>query len=166
MFVLVCVYPMKINADNLSGYRHSVIINDDYGGEIKEYNSRFREYDLTNTLVIINGDCISACARFQKLKHVCATDTGFFFFHGISDNNERLLIPEGIKDSKATDNPKGWYLENKYKTFAFSVVKKRPYAEKKVEDKVWIVYLPLDDQTGYQKFLKVKADKIVPACYL
>jgi hypothetical protein len=144
----------------------TVQITADYGGQVSDYIRRWKEYNLNRTHVIIDGMCASACARYMTLPNVCATSRGWFYFHGMTGSDGRLMLQESIDDSMTWETRKAVALERKYGAFAFHIVKTPPAKlSVRKEDGVYIVHLrPPSGEDYFQKFLKVRANKLVPRC--
>ena len=62
----------------------SVRIADDYGGRIGDYIKRYKELQTSRELVVIDGDCVSACTlvlSFVPKARICVTPRARFGFH-------------------------------------------------------------------------------------
>lgn len=157
-----------MNHANHTVHRQPTVIANDYGGHVSDYNKNFNYYQENDVPVVLRGTCSSACARFMKLRRVCATPTAYFNFHGLrrtSDNT--LLVEEGIEDSRQTDTPEAFALEQQYDTFHMSYTDTRPYAARQMAPGISIVYIPVihGGRTVFQEFLRVKATNLVKACH-
>lgn len=153
----------------LGAVPQSVIIEDDMGGLVTEYNKRWQQYEASGQQVVIAGSCASACARFMTLKHICATDQGYFYFHALRYENGEVDYQGGIADSQRWESPRSVELQRKYDAFSFTKVTSRPALMVPTKDRgVWIVYWRTtkspDSAPVYEKLLRVKATLLVPRC--
>jgi len=64
-----------------TGQRHDYIVNNDYGGDFREYQQRVQALTLTNTRVVFNGVCHSACTMYLAVPDKCRTERAVFSFH-------------------------------------------------------------------------------------
>lgn len=159
LFTLTLLLPCA--ADN------TVIIKQDEGGVVREYNQRWRSYQSSRTPVVIAGACISACARFMTLERVCATDQAYFYLHGVFREGSGVDRAAGIADSLQWESAKAVRLQQKYDSFSFGQVQSRPARVIRKEPGVAIVYLRADDGHGkpvYDQMLRVKATMLVRRC--
>lgn len=142
--------------------RAEVVIDHDLGGEVKKYNQRFFQYKSNDEDVIIAGTCMSACTRFMTLPHVCAEPNGYFYFHGITIDG-KVDPKAGLEDSRRWESPAAIKLQVKYGANTFGMVKGKTPQDVLLEPGVWRAYTEV--MPGFhQVWLKVKADKLVPAC--
>lgn len=68
---------------------NEVLVTDNLGGEIRHFVRDIKKYNKNNTLVKIEGDCMSACTLFLSLDNVCIYPSTRFWFHSafyIKDN--------------------------------------------------------------------------------
>src|SRR3974390_2985434 len=62
----------------------AVVLSDDIGGKMEEYNSKFQQLRRSGEAVVIDGKCYSACTMILGLlppNRVCATSNAVFGFH-------------------------------------------------------------------------------------
>jgi hypothetical protein len=145
--------------------RERVVITYDGGGRVAEYNRKWAEYARSHTRVVVDGRCISACARYMSLPSVCATTRGYFYLHGVTYENV-VYRQDGIEDSRKYDTARGFALESRYDTFSMGVVPTRPARVVALEPGISKVYHSISESGGppYQVFLRVKATLLVPPC--
>ena len=63
----------------------TIIITKDDGGYIFEYYSRYMQYNVHATTVILDGICWSACTMVVIVKDSCTTERGLLAFHAARD---------------------------------------------------------------------------------
>lgn len=159
LFILSMFVSLSVNAR-----AKQIVIHYDGGGDVAEYNNLFNTYEHSGSEVVIAGRCYSACARFMKLTHVCARPDAAFYFHGISDLKGHVFPEESRIDSRDHESTEAYRLQQRYGAFAFGPTRGR-HKMKHLEDGVSIIYEQYeDDKTLYSKFLRVRADRLIPAC--
>jgi len=144
-----------------------VVIKNDEGGIIDNYNMRFDSLERSGLKVIIDGYCMSACTRFMKLRNVCVRANAYFYFHAASVDD--VVLPQvSRQDSLRTDLPEAFRLQEKYNVFRYGLVQRRPAAKVYLEKDVERVYQSIWDDAPkrgpFQVWLKVKATKFVKPC--
>lgn len=145
----------------------TVVITNDGGGYIDAYNQRAALYRNAGTKVVIDGECMSACARYMSLPKVCTTPKGRFWLHGGTDDNGNLHPQSSREDSLLNETPKAVALQDRYGVYRYGTVKKRPKAlVVPLEPGVERVYEAVKTRRGtvWQVWLRVRADKLVPRC--
>ena len=75
-------------------------IVEDHGGQVGKYLQTFAKVRSTGELVIIDGDCLSACTMALGLvpsKQICVTPRARFGFHAASMlNNDGRLVTSAL----------------------------------------------------------------------
>jgi hypothetical protein len=75
-------------------------IVEDQGGQVGKYLQTFAKVRSTGELVIIDGDCLSACTMVLGLvpsRQICATPRARFGFHAVSmPNSDGRLVTSGL----------------------------------------------------------------------
>lgn len=142
-----------------------IVIKDDPGGKVLQYNDRWYRYEASGADIIIDGACASACARFMTLPKACATPQANFYLHGITYGDGKVDRESGVADSRRWESPAAFALQEKYNAFAFGFEKHPRRLRFEVEPGVWIVHIrvPYMRRT-YQKFLRVRATLLMPTC--
>jgi hypothetical protein len=154
---LFCLFPTITMAG-------TVLIKDDPGGRVNEYNSRWQRYRDSQDTVMIDGACTSACARFMTLPKVCATPQAYFYLHGITYGTGEVDRAAGVADSRQWESPRAFSIQQRYDVFAFGFVQApRKIVEAKAPG-IEVVHFYIPAMKTYQKFLKVKATLLIPAC--
>jgi hypothetical protein len=91
--LLLCVALLAFNVSSASA---TVRIVDDRGGPIDEYLQAFANVRSTGELVVVDGDCLSACTLVLGLarsNQICATPRARFGFHAPSIlNNDGFFV--------------------------------------------------------------------------
>jgi hypothetical protein len=92
------VVPITYGAEqvNILGPPPPYVIRKDFGGVIGPYLLKYKALEWTP--IIIDGECNSACTLVLANKHVCATDRGFFYFHGAKDTITGVPRAEGTAE--------------------------------------------------------------------
>jgi hypothetical protein len=143
----------------------TVFIGNDMGGEVDQYTARWKRYSTNGDTVVIDGDCVSACARFVSLPKVCAIPGAHFYFHGITVGDKHALdVPASIRDSAQWETRKAFLLQQRFGAFAFGRVKSVTRVTYRVADGVWVTHIFIPSENLWMKFLKVDATKLVPTC--
>ncbi len=62
-----------------------VIIHDDHGGIIEQYQAREQAWEYAGKRIIIDGRCASACTLYLHSPYTCATSRASFWFHAARD---------------------------------------------------------------------------------
>lgn len=144
----------------------TLVITDDQGGSIADYNQRYQDLQSNHVQVVFDGACVSACTRFMTLPDACATRRATFWFHGVQKDGA-LDVEAGKQDSWRWDTPAAWALETRYNTFAMGFLSARPAAVLPQEhgvDKIYVALRSRDGAPRFQEFLRVKASLLVPSC--
>jgi hypothetical protein len=141
-----------------------IIIRDDPGGRVNEYNARWKRYNESSDTVVIDGACTSACARFMTLRNACATPQAYFYLHGITYGTQEVDRAAGVADSRQWESARAFALQQRYDVFGFGFVKAPRNLVEVKQNGVEIVYFYIPSAQMYQKFLKVKATLLVRAC--
>ena len=82
----------------------AVVLTDDIGGKMEDYNSKFQRLRRSGEAVVIDGKCYSACTMILGLlppNRVCATQNAAFGFHAawmFDTAGNRVPSPAGTKD--------------------------------------------------------------------
>jgi len=82
----------------------AVILTDDIGGKMEDYNSKFQRLRRSGEAVVIDGKCYSACTMILGLlppNRVCATQNAVFGFHAawmFDTAGNRVSSPSGTRD--------------------------------------------------------------------
>lgn len=59
----------------------TIILRDSPGGNMNDFISTYSTYKKSQTIVIVDGYCYSACTLVLSLPRACATDRAVFGFH-------------------------------------------------------------------------------------
>ncbi|RYD47230.1 MAG: hypothetical protein EOP83_28345 [Verrucomicrobiaceae bacterium] len=141
-----------------------IVIRNDNGGKVAEYNARWKQYSASTDQVVIDGSCTSACARFMTLPRVCATPQAYFYLHGITYGTGEVDRAAGVADSKQWESKIAFTIQQKYDAFGFGFEDRVKRKEIHKEPGISIVYFYIPSMDKYQKFLKVKATLFVRPC--
>jgi hypothetical protein len=141
-----------------------IVIKNDNGGRVTEYNARWKQYSESSDQIVIDGSCTSACARFMTLPRVCATPQAYFYLHGITYGGGDVDRAAGVADSRQWESKIAFSIQQKYDAFGFGFENTPPRLEIPKEPGISIVYFYIPSLNKYQKFLKVRATLFVRPC--
>lgn len=89
------------------------VISVDTGGFLTAYEARYKK--LGDRLIVIAGQCSSACTLVLASKNVCTTERGFFAFHASYEAYDHSIISRAGTDylwSKYPENVREWIRAN------------------------------------------------------
>lgn len=152
----------------LTANAHPVVIDRDLGGDVATYNDRWKSYAAHQTPVVIKGWCVSACARFMTLPNVCAQPGAVFMLHGLTDASDRVRYASGRRDSLQWESAAAVALQDKYRVYGFGIERYTPRLITTVLERGVSIYyhtpFAVKGRLYTQKFLRVDATRLVPAC--
>lgn len=78
--------------------RETVVIDTNWGGSIVEHYEKYSEYKRRNSLLVVDGVCISACTMISGVvprENICVTERAIFGYHSAF-----VMTTEGPKYSE------------------------------------------------------------------